>query len=137
MVLHCADILGYCYDNERKHHDLDAYNAFLEYNHTWQVLAPPVFSPMFSKEPDRSKGEVFPELWYLDDCTGTSLSMNTVTPSTDNRIRLTLFGKVTAVQHLHLARILLAAFDPRVPRLGLDRKAAVARREVCILKYKQ
>lgn len=68
MILHCADILGYCYGDGL--HILDSYNALLEYNQAWQELAPSVFSPIFSKEPDRSRGEVFPELWYLDDCTG-------------------------------------------------------------------
>lgn len=69
MVLHCADILGYCY-GERSVPALDAYNALLEYNHTWQRLAPSIFSPIYSKKPDRSREEIFPEIWYLDDCTG-------------------------------------------------------------------
>ncbi|PIG89123.1 hypothetical protein AARAC_011465 [Aspergillus arachidicola] len=68
-------------------------------------MAPPTFNLIYLRQPDRSKGEVFPELWFLDDCI------------------------VTAIQHWHLARILLTAFDPRVPRPGPGRRAAVGRRE--------
>ncbi|KAB8223602.1 hypothetical protein BDV33DRAFT_188710 [Aspergillus novoparasiticus] len=71
----------------------------------WNRMAPPTFNPIYLRQPDRSRAEVLPELWFLDDCI------------------------VTAIQHWHLARILLAAFDPRVPRLGPDRRAVVGRRE--------
>ncbi|PYH88045.1 hypothetical protein BO71DRAFT_423960 [Aspergillus ellipticus CBS 707.79] len=103
IVLHCAHVLAYCYG--------DAswapwrYEALCEYNRQWQALTPQTFDPIFCRPPNRSQGGIFPVLWYLDDCI------------------------VTAVQHWHLARLLLAVFDPRVPRMGPSRKAAVARRE--------
>lgn len=37
---------------------------------------------------------------------------------------------VTAIQHWHLARILLSAFDPTTPRIGPNQKRATAQKEV-------
>lgn len=37
---------------------------------------------------------------------------------------------VTAIQHWHLARILLSAFDPTTPRIGPNQKRAIAQKEV-------
>ncbi|KAE8309187.1 hypothetical protein BDV41DRAFT_455244 [Aspergillus transmontanensis] len=93
----------YCYDE--RSHTVKEYEQLWDYNQGWNRMAPPTFNPIYLRQPDRSKGEVFPELWFLDDCI------------------------VTAIQHWHLARILLTAFDPRVPRLGPGRRAAVGRRE--------
>ncbi|KAE8333572.1 hypothetical protein BDV39DRAFT_199291 [Aspergillus sergii] len=103
VILNCAHTLMYCYDE--RSHTVKEYEQLWDYNQGWNRMAPPTFNPIYLRQPDRSKGEVFPELWFLDDCI------------------------VTAIQHWHLARILLAAFDPRVPRLGPGRRAAVGRRE--------
>ncbi|OJJ77409.1 hypothetical protein ASPBRDRAFT_36628 [Aspergillus brasiliensis CBS 101740] len=102
-VLHGVDVLRYCYseaDQTRWH-----YEELCAYNRQWQVLTPPTFDPLYYRPPNIVKGEIFPVLWYLDDCI------------------------VTGIQHWHLARLLLTVFDPTVPRLGPGRKAAVARRE--------
>ncbi|KAB8237441.1 uncharacterized protein BDW43DRAFT_297746 [Aspergillus alliaceus] len=106
VILHCAHTLIYCYGT--RSHTLKEYGQLWDYSQEWQRMVPPTFNPIYSRQPERSKGEVFPELWYLDDCI------------------------VTAIQHWHLARILLLAFDPRVPRLGPRRRAAVGRREADI-----
>ncbi|OOO11322.1 Protein of unknown function DUF3468 [Aspergillus oryzae] len=103
VILHCAHTLTYCYDE--RSHTMKEYEKLWDYNQGWDRMVPPTFNPIYLRQPDRSKGEVFPELWFLDDCI------------------------VTAIQHWHLARILLLAFDPRVPRLGPGRRAAVGRRE--------
>ncbi|KAB8256881.1 hypothetical protein BDV32DRAFT_160880 [Aspergillus pseudonomiae] len=103
VILHCAHTLMYCYDE--RSHTMKEYEQLWDYNQGWNRMAPPTFNPIYLRQPDRSKDEVFPELWFLDDCI------------------------VTAIQHWHLARILLTAFDPRVPRLGPGRRAAVGRRE--------
>ncbi|KAI9038307.1 uncharacterized protein KD926_010963 [Aspergillus affinis] len=101
MVLHCTDVLTYCYAGGS---DLSRYDELWAYTLRWQSLIPSTFNPLYSRDPDPTVNEVFPEIWYLDD-------------------------SVTAMQHCHLARILLLAFDPRVPRMGPNRKAAVEKRE--------
>ncbi|PWY94368.1 hypothetical protein BO94DRAFT_554147 [Aspergillus sclerotioniger CBS 115572] len=103
-VLHCVDALVYCYGDGCQ--TRWRYEQLCEYSRQWQTLTPPTFDPLYCRQPDPSKGEVFPILWYLDDCI------------------------VTAIQHWHLARLLLTVFDPAVPRLGPGRKAAVNGREI-------
>ncbi|GKZ37417.1 hypothetical protein AbraIFM66950_008940 [Aspergillus brasiliensis] len=102
-VLHCVDVLRYCYSEEdqRRWH----YEELCAYNQQWQALTPPTFDPLYYRPANILKGQIFPVLWYLDDCI------------------------VTGIQHWHLARLLLTVFDPTVPRLGPGRKPAVARRE--------
>ncbi|RAK99412.1 uncharacterized protein BO80DRAFT_456449 [Aspergillus ibericus CBS 121593] len=102
-VLHCVDTLTYCYGDGCQ--TPWRYDQLCEYSRQWQARTPPTFDPLYCRPPNLSKGEVFPVLGYLDDCT------------------------VTAIQHWHLARLLLTVFDPTVPRLGPGRKAAIARRE--------
>ncbi|KAH8432772.1 uncharacterized protein LDX57_010399 [Aspergillus melleus] len=93
MVLHCTDVLTYCYAGGS---DLSRYDELWAYTLRWQSLVPSTFNPLYSRDPDSSANEVFPEVWYLDDC---------------------------------IARMLLLAFDPRVPRMGPNRKTAVEKRE--------
>ncbi|KAN0093566.1 hypothetical protein V8E51_016750 [Hyaloscypha variabilis] len=103
VVVHCADVLMYCYGEHRPNNS--DYDALVEYHQGWDRLRPRSFEPMFDKAPDLSKGEVYPELWYMSDC------------------------HVTAVQHFDLSKILLTVYDPRVPRLGPSHWAATRRIE--------
>ncbi|PLB54079.1 hypothetical protein P170DRAFT_344579 [Aspergillus steynii IBT 23096] len=102
MVLHCTDVVDYCYGEDSS---LARYDELWDYILRWQSLVPSTFNPLYSREPDPGGTEVFPEIWYLDDCI------------------------VTATQHLLLARICLVAYDPRTPRMGPGRKDAVAKGE--------
>ena len=56
---------------------------------------------MYAREADRSRGEVFPELWYLNNC------------------------HIAGLQFLDLARILLTVYNPRLPRLGTGQRTAM------------
>jgi hypothetical protein len=67
----------------------------------WEELGPPSFKPIYAREPVRSRGEVFPELWYLDNC------------------------HVAGLQFLELARILLAVYNPKLHRLGPGQRMAM------------
>ncbi|KAE8144964.1 hypothetical protein BDV25DRAFT_170903 [Aspergillus avenaceus] len=107
-ILHCADVLTYCFGNKKQ--PIEIYQQLWEFSQNWQLLVPSSFHPIYCREADQSKNQVFPEVWYLNDCS------------------------VTAIQHWHLARILLHAFDPRVPRVGLGRKKAVAQRDAEIIQ---
>lgn len=68
VILHCAHTLMYCYDE--RSHTIKEYEQLWDYSQGWNRMAPPTFNPIYFRPPDRSKGEVFPELWFLDDCIG-------------------------------------------------------------------
>jgi hypothetical protein len=70
VVVHCADVLLYCYgDHGSTNYD---YSSLLKYHQAWDQMKPTSFEPIFDKSPDRSIGEVHPEIWYLSDCHGKS-----------------------------------------------------------------
>lgn len=77
------------------------YDELVEFEVLWEELGPPSFKPIYAREPDRSRGGVFPELWYLNNC------------------------HVAGLQFLELARILLTVYDPKIPRLGPDQRKAM------------
>ncbi|KAJ5092551.1 hypothetical protein NUU61_007421 [Penicillium alfredii] len=103
VILHCAEALTYCYRGDD--HNAEQYDRLWDYNQKWYASKPPTFEPIYYQPPDHSKDEVLPQIWYIGN------------------------SQVTAIQHWHLARILLAAFDPKTPRMGLIQKRAAANRE--------
>ena len=68
VVLHCVDVLRYCYGEEGQ--TRGQYEELCAYNQQWQALTPPTFDPLYCRPPNTVKGEIFPVLWYLDDCIG-------------------------------------------------------------------
>lgn len=68
VVLHCVDVLRYCYGEEGQ--TRWQYEELCAYNQQWQARTPPTFDPLYCRPPNTAKGEVFPVLWYLDDSIG-------------------------------------------------------------------
>ncbi|OQD87457.1 hypothetical protein PENSOL_c077G02280 [Penicillium solitum] len=123
LVIHCADVLKYCYGSEEQqlpgdhqfhtssteiiHPDpanerrIARYDELVAFGTFWSELGPPSFKPIYAREADRSRGEVFPELWYLNNC------------------------HIAGLQFLDLARILLTVYNPRLPRLGTGQRTAM------------
>lgn len=98
MVVICADVLRYCYDG--KDNSSADYRALADSVEQWFDSKPASFTPVFSQPADTT-GTLFPELWFVGE------------------------DVVTGLQHYHLSRILLAAHNPRIPRLGPGRAAAL------------
>lgn len=123
LVIHCADVLQHCFGSEEdpsrnlhfqtspsmgvlhpvpsKATRIARYEELVTFETLWTEHGPASFKPIYAREPDRSRGEVFPELWYLNDC------------------------HVAGLQHLELARILLTVYNPKLPRLGPGQRTAM------------
>lgn len=96
LIVFCADVLQLCYGvktDDGKHWE-ERWWQFRHREQTWGEVLPVTFEPIHFRDPDRDAGEVWPEICYVADC------------------------HVTGVQHVELARILLAVYDPTRPRLG-------------------
>jgi hypothetical protein len=108
LIIFCADVLEFCYGNTKTEPSRqegcysstsststkDRWTRLKQRDRMWTDVLPASFEPIYFRDPDRSKGNVFPEICYMADC------------------------HVAGVQHAELARILLAVYDPTAPRLG-------------------
>lgn len=123
LVIHCADVLQYCFGSEEESLPRNTYQStssmgviypppstdqriaryeeLVAFETLWAEMGPPSFKPIYAREPDRSRGEFFPELWYLNNC------------------------HVAGLQFLELARILLTVYNPKLPRLGPGQRTAM------------
>jgi hypothetical protein len=111
IVVHCADVLMYCYGDHRSQNS--EYDLLIEFHQRWDSLKPRSFEAIFERTPDLNKGEVWPEIWFLSDC------------------------HVTAVQHFDLSKILLTVFNPRLPRLGPSHRAAMKQIDVSLITHQE
>lgn len=119
-VVHCADVLNCCF-GELGVSNID-WRDLKEYNRQWDVAKPAPFTPVYYRSPDRVKREAFPEIWYFQACHSTYFM--------GFRNRLTHRWLVIGIQHHLLAQIILAIFDPKLPRIGGSRSIAVKAMEV-------
>ncbi|KAK2597153.1 hypothetical protein N8I77_013018 [Diaporthe amygdali] len=95
ITLLLVDVICYCFGEDKS---LAEHTTLVEYAEEWMKNRPETFSPVFvCKEDDRP----FPEIFLLNE------------------------NVVLGLQYYHLVRILLIAYDPGIPRLGLEQKAAV------------
>lgn len=68
---------------------------------SWYNLKPDSFEPTFYQESNPSEGRFLPEAWFLHD------------------------SHIVGTIHYHLCRIVLATSNPRVPKIGWNRSAAL------------
>ena len=72
-VVHCADVLMYCYGGDSNDHGRnpqEVYDDLVRTNQRWLDSRPQSFAPIYYNEPNIAKGEFFPDLWFLSDCHG-------------------------------------------------------------------
>lgn len=100
LMIFCADVLRFCFsDNSTQGHI--RYEELIDFPRKWLKYHPRSFAPTYYREPDRTKNEILPQLWYAEDC------------------------HVAGIQHMILAMILLTVYRPDVPRLGLGQREAM------------
>lgn len=102
MVAASADAVRYCFGNGGS--DVVRYTALIDYLNQWMLQKPTSFSHVYYKK--ACDENVLPEVWLINDYS------------------------ICALQHYHLAQILLATHDPRVPEIGPGRKAALQASDV-------
>lgn len=102
IVFKCAEILEFAFgdDNKATVANTSTWQTLSRDVDTWWVSRPDSFKPIYFEQRDASKGRYFPEIWYTLEC------------------------HATGVQYYHLCRILLAIYNPAVPRMGLGLKHA-------------
>lgn len=124
-----ADVLRFCYGKESMSpDDITAwYDRLVMYSQIWHEKKPLSLSPFYFSDPllaparpgrpgrpdgpdviMAGKATFFPEVWLMSDAAATGM------------------------QHYHLSRILLYAFDPRAPRIGPSRAAFAKNQDQCI-----
>ncbi|KAK6384357.1 hypothetical protein LTS17_001920 [Exophiala oligosperma] len=102
LVVFCADVLDFCYNDNKDQASQqkpvestkDRWLTLKRYEKTWREVLPASFEPIYYRDPNRFKGEVFPQICYMVDC------------------------HVVGVQYVELAKILLSVYDPTRPKLG-------------------
>lgn len=109
LIIFCADVLNFCYGNNspsektgplrETEQGKEKWLELKELENMWLKCLPSTFEPIYYRDPDRQKGEIFPEICYL-----TSLH-------------------AAGVQHIELARILLLVYDPTQSTLGFGQVA--------------
>lgn len=104
MAMHLGNIVRYCFDEDDE--SQLTYKQLFEAVHGWILNKPVSFEPLYAREQrgEATPGHSFPEIHVLSDTVALGLQL------------------------YYLARILLIAYDPAIPRLGLG--SYVARRSI-------
>ena len=97
IVVLCADVIRYCFGDGD--HATPTYNFLANAVAQWFECKPASWTPVYHRVP--GEDEVFPEIWYMGD------------------------DIIVGMDHYHIARILLSAHNPKLPRLGPKRTAAI------------
>lgn len=98
ITWHLLVVLEYCFG---EHKDPVTHGRLVDYAEAWMQARPTSFTPMFMQDKRPGTAECyFPEIICLGDLA------------------------VLGLQYYHLVRILLIAYDPGIPRVGFDQRAA-------------
>lgn len=97
MVALCADTIRFCFGDDDK--PMSGYERLSLAVQQWHSSKSESFTPIYYKEADEEN--LLPDIWFLSD-------------------------EVTiGLQHYYIAKLLLCAHNPRMPRLGPGRASAL------------
>ncbi|KAF5697332.1 ARCA-like protein [Fusarium globosum] len=105
VLIWCAHVLKFCYPDDDDEQPIDSrtrsqqWEAIKDFQRNWDEKRPPHFAPLYYRERNPSEGRYFPEYWITSPC------------------------QMLALQHIELARIVLAAHDTKI-QLGIGGRAA-------------
>nr|RBQ85650.1 hypothetical protein FVER53263_20764 [Fusarium verticillioides] len=106
VLIWCAHVLKFCYpDDDDDEQPIDnrtrsqQWEAIKDFQRNWDEERPPHFAPLYYRERNPSEGRYFPEYWITSPC------------------------QILALQHIELARIVLAVHDTKI-QLGIGGRAA-------------
>lgn len=111
ILVWTADVLKFCFGGvemrTREHSNnpspslnvdsksrVERWSALKRFETTWQLQQPASFKPVYQRP--ITADDIFPQIWLNSDV------------------------QVLALQHFEIASLMLAVYDPRLPRLGLD-----------------
>ncbi|KAF5625047.1 major facilitator superfamily transporter [Fusarium sp. NRRL 52700] len=105
VLIWCAHVLKFCYPDDDDEQPIDTrtrsqqWGAIKDFQRNWDEKRPPHFAPLYYRERNPSQGRHFPEYWITSPC------------------------QMLALQHIELARIVLAVHDTKI-QLGIGGRAA-------------
>ncbi|KAF4422043.1 MFS monosaccharide transporter [Fusarium acutatum] len=105
VLVWCAHVLKFCYPDDDDEQPIDnrtrsqQWEAIKDFQRNWDEKRPPHFAPLYYRERNPSEGRYFPEYWITSPC------------------------QMLALQHIELARIVLAVHDTKI-QLGIGGRAA-------------
>jgi hypothetical protein len=104
-LYHCAKVLQFCFggDSGNGKSQVERWNELRNFETRWDQSKPFSFMPIHYQEPDRTKGECLPHIWYMAEV------------------------HVAGLLSLELARILLTVYNPNISRIGPGVTAAQKR----------
>jgi hypothetical protein len=100
IIIWCADVCRFAFGGEggvpeQAGSRVDRWKRLKALQDKWDTVQPACFKPLYFSDADASRGEHFAKEWHMNEC------------------------QVLALQHFELTRMLLAAFDPTLQRIGL------------------
>lgn len=107
IVALCADVICFSFGPDEQL--ASTYSKLSDAVEQWHSSKPSSFTPVYHKEADTTG--IFPEVWFLSD------------------------EVIIGWQHFYIAKILLSAHNPRVPRIGPGRAAALKAMDEDIKEY--
>ncbi|KIW27410.1 uncharacterized protein PV07_07148 [Cladophialophora immunda] len=105
ILVWCADVCKFAFGGEggivEPSSRVERWKRLKVVQDRWDAVQPACFKPLYYRDADPSRGKYFPEEWHMNDC------------------------QVLALQHFELARILLAAYNPNLQRIGLGSSSSI------------
>lgn len=121
IIVNCAKITQFCFGEDEKR--IHYYEELEDYDKKWRESRPVSFLPVSHRPPDQAKGEVFPEVIYLNHAVG-ECENSTLTLNKNCSLEI-----VIGILHGIFARVLLMCHNPKFPRIGPGHRKALREME--------